>query len=376
MKIVIAPNAFKGSLTAGQAARAMADGVLSVCPGAEVILRPVADGGDGLLDILSGPLQGSLCPVRVRDPLGRAINARYLQVRTESFAVIETAQASGLSLLKSGERNPAETTTHGSGELLLHALRWGAKRIMVGLGGSATCDGGTGLASVLGYRFLDPQGRAFEPQGDTLAAIDRIDPRFREPLLAKAGIEAACDVENPLLGPEGTARVFAPQKGATPEQVSRLEEGLENLAERIRWDLGIEVHSLPGTGAAGGLGAGLLAFTHAVLVRGVDRVLDLIGFDEALDGASLVITGEGCLDHSTLSGKAPAGVADRAMLKGIPCLAAAGRIEGDPQRLKAAGFARVKSMADMAGPDQPLMEQATAWLRKATASCIDTFLNK
>jgi glycerate 2-kinase len=324
MKIVLAPNAFKGSLSAMQAALAMEQGVRQACPGAAVLKVPVADGGDGLAEVLIEALDGEARVLGVQGPLREPVQATLCLVPALGLAVVEMAAASGLALLAPKDLDPTRTTTYGTGELIRAALDLGVRHLVVGIGGSATNDGGVGLAAALGVRFLDAAGNPVVPVGGSLRQIRRIDPSGLDPRLAAVRCEAICDVDNPLLGPRGASRVYGPQKGASVDQVEALEEGLGNLAERIAVDLGLDVRDLPGAGAAGGLGAGLRAFLGAELRPGADLVLDLVEFDAKLAGADLVITGEGRIDAQTAFGKAPAAVAGRARALGIPCLAIAG----------------------------------------------------
>jgi glycerate kinase len=343
MKIVIAPNAFKGFFTAREAARSMAAGARRACPEGEIVCLPVSDGGDGLVEIMEDALWGEIVTREVRDPLGRPVKARLLWV--DGQAVIEMAEASGMALLNKSELDPMRSSTYGTGQLIRHALDLGARRLLVGIGGSATCDGGTGMASALGVRFLDARGRVFEPTGGSLHEIACIEKR---PALDEVEIDAACDVSNRLLGEEGAARVYAPQKGASPEQVEALEKGLKVLAERIRIDLGIDVTGLAGGGAAGGLGAGLFAFLGARLRPGADLVLEHVGLSSAIREADLVITGEGRLDDQTLAGKAPARVAALCREQRVPCYAVAGEVAVH------AGFDRAFSLK----PEGITLEQA------------------
>lgn len=339
MKILLAPNSLKGSLSAGEAAAAMAEGVRYASRGAgsgrervQALQLPVSDGGDGLVEVLHLALGGEIRQVAVHGPLvdrgGERIESSFLWLPERRLAVIEMAAASGLALVPEEDRDPTRTTTRGTGELIAAALDQGARHLAVGLGGSSTVDGGIGAAAALGARFLDHDGRPLEPVGASLEKIRRIDLSDLDPRLP-LHLEALCDATNPLLGPDGAARVYGPQKGATPEQVEALEAGLANLVERIRDDLGEElgrtIPTLPGAGAAGGLGAGLAAFLGAELVPGAERVLEWIGFDEHLEDADLVLTAEGRLDESTLRyGKAPAVVARRAREAGLPCFVFAG----------------------------------------------------
>ena len=356
MKIVLAPNAFKGSMTAAQAAQALAQGVRAACPTAEIRQLPVADGGDGLTEVLIDALHGEARGFRVQGPRLEPVEAALCHVPTLGLAAVEMAVASGLALLAPEQRDPIRTSSYGTGELIRAALDLGARRIIVGLGGSATSDGGIGMAAALGMRFLDAAGKPVAPIGGALRQIQQIDASGLDPRLAEVRCEAICDVDNPLLGATGAAAVYAPQKGATPAQVAVLEAGLAHLAERIAAEFGVEVGGLPGAGAAGGAAAGLHAFLGAELRRGVDLVLDLVGLDEALAGADLVLTGEGQIDEQTAFGKAPAGVAERAKARGIPCIAIAGSMGQRTECLHAIGIDALFSLC--AGPMS--LEQAIA----------------
>jgi glycerate kinase len=363
--ILIAPNAFKGCLTAVDAARAMAAGVGRALPTAHIVIVPVADGGDGLVDVAREALGGTLCTRSITGPLFEQREASFCHVASERFAAIEMALASGLALVPADRRDPETTTTRGTGELIQAALDLGCTRIGVGIGGSATTDGGIGMAEALGVRFLDATGNDVPPTGDGLARIDRIETAGLDPRIRGIRIEAVCDVDNPLTGPKGAAAVYGPQKGATPEQVARLDAGLAHLATLIERDLGIRCRDLPGAGAAGGLGAGLHAFLGAELKRGVDLVLDLVGLDEKLDGADLVLTGEGQIDFQTAFGKAPAGGGSRALARGIPCVAIAGGVGTGIESLTRVGItavfslcARPMSLDEAMADAAPLLEQA------------------
>ena len=375
MKIVVAPNALKGSLSAVQAALAMEQGVRQALSEAEVLRVPVADGGDGLVEVLTGALGGETRVAVVCGPLGAPVEAAFCQVPALGLAVVEMAAASGLALLPAQDRDPTLTTSYGTGELIRAALDLGARHIVVGIGGSATNDGGIGMASALGVRFLDARGRAVPPIGRALGRICRIDPTGLDPRLAGLRCEAICDVDNPLLGPQGAARVYGPQKGASQAQVEELEAGLAQLAAVIASDLGVEVRDVPGAGAAGGLGAGLRAFLGADLRRGVDLVLDLVGLDEKLVGADLVITAEGQIDRQTAFGKAPAGVAQRAKAQGVPCLVIAGSIDGSTADLYRIGIDAVFSLCPGPMSLQQAMEAAPTLLRSATEQAVRCFLS-
>lgn len=329
MKIVVCPDSFKGSLSALDSAKAVARGVRSARPEAEVVEIPLADGGEGTLDVLVRATGGELRSAQVHDPLTRPIEACYGILGDGKTAVVEMAAASGLGLLAESERNPTVTTTYGTGELLLAAAHSGTRRIVVGIGGSATNDGGAGALTALGARFLDSDDCDLPRGGAALAVLSRIDlSEFRFPV-ANVEVQVACDVTNPLCGPNGASMVFGPQKGATPEMAKRLDTALAIYSRVVKRDLGKDVVDLPGAGAAGGLGAGLAAFLNAELTSGIDLVLDAVGFDEALDGTDLVVTGEGKLDEQTASGKTIAGVLRRASSRGIPVIALCGSISGD-----------------------------------------------
>ncbi|MCH7907789.1 MAG: glycerate kinase [Chloroflexi bacterium] len=326
MKIVIAPQGFKGSLTALQVALAIETGVRRVVPDAETLLVPAADGGDGTLQALVDSSGGSVEMATVSDPLGRPVEAAWGAMGDGKTAVIEMARASGLALLSLDELDPLNSTTYGTGELFRAALDAGYRRFIVGIGGSATNDGGAGLAQALGISLLDADGDELPRGGAALARIDRVDMSNFDERLRGAEVTVACDVNNPLCGDDGASAVFGPQKGATPESVKQLDAALTRFADVVERDLDVAVRLRPGAGAAGGLGAGLMAFLDARLAAGVDIVLDAIGLDDALDGADLVITGEGRIDHSTIFNKTPVGVAERAKKRAIPVLAIAGSL--------------------------------------------------
>lgn len=375
MKIVLAPNAFKGSLTAMQAASAMEQGIRTAFPEADILKVPVADGGDGLAEVLIDALEGEARIATVRGPLGGSVRATLCHVPALGLAVVEMAVASGLALLAPQDRNPALTTSYGTGELIRAALELGARHVVVGIGGSATNDGGVGMAAALGVRFLDAAGNDVAPIGGALSEIRRIDPSALDPRLVTVRCEAICDVDNPLLGPRGAAQVYGPQKGASPAQVEELEAGLAHLADVIASDLGLDVRDMPGAGAAGGLGAGLHAFLGAELRRGVELVLDLVGLDEQLAGADLVITAEGQIDYQTAFGKAPAGVAQRAKAQGIPCLAIAGGIGERITDLHQIGIDAVFSLCPGPISLEQAMEAGPALLQAATEQVVRCFFS-
>lgn len=374
MKIVAAPNAFKGCLTASEAADAIAAGVLRAVPGAEVMCVPVADGGDGLVDVAIEGLAGEPRVVAVSGPRGEATEATFCYVPAMNFAAVEMALASGLALLPEDRRDPTLTTTRGTGELILAALDLGVSRIGVGIGGSATNDGGIGMAAALGARFLDDRDAPVEPVGGELGRIRRIDMSGLDRRVNEVRFEAVCDVDNPLCGPNGAAHVYGPQKGASQRQVEALDAGLANLADVIERDLGLDVRDLPGSGAAGGLGAGLRAFAGAELRRGVDLVLELVDLEGKLAGAGLVLTGEGQIDFQTGFGKAPAGVAAAAKARGISCVAIAGSVGEGIGELHAVGIDAVFSLCPGPITLNGAMTHAAEYLARASEQAVRAFM--
>jgi len=332
MRIVIAPNAFKGSLSALDAAQAIAEGLRVATPDAELVLLPIADGGDGTVDALVAAAHGEHRSLRVRGPLGDPVDAGYGVIDRGSTAVIEMAKAAGLALVPPGKRDPRVTSTYGVGELMQAAYDSGARHFIVGIGGSATNDGGAGMAQALGYHLLDEQGHELGPGGLALKRLARIHVGGVHADWKQAEVDVASDVSNPLTGPHGASAVYGPQKGATPEMVAELDAALKRLAEIIRRDLGADVESLPGAGAAGGLGAGLVAFAGARLRPGAEMVMEALRLDEKLHGADLVITGEGRLDSQTARfGKGPAAVARHARNAGIPVIGIAGSLADETE---------------------------------------------
>jgi glycerate kinase len=332
MRIVIAPNAFKGSLSALEAAEAIGEGVRVAARDAQLVLVPIADGGDGTVDALVAATQGDRRALRVRGPLGDPVDAEYGLIDGGSTAVIEMAKAAGLALVPNEKRDPRITTTYGVGELMQHAYDTGARHFIVGIGGSATNDGGAGMAQALGYHLLDESGLELPPGGLALKRLARIHVGGVHANWKETQVDVACDVTNPLTGPRGASAVYGPQKGATPEMVAELDTALHHFAEIIRRDLGVDVEPLPGAGAAGGLGAGLVAFLGARLQPGAEMVMEALHLDERLAGAQLVITGEGRLDSQTARfGKGPAAVARHAKNAGIPVVAIGGSVADEAE---------------------------------------------
>lgn len=346
MKILIAPDSFKGSLTAPEVCRAIEEGVRAALPLADTVLVPMADGGDGTARTLVEGTDGELLSATVTGPLGEPVEAEYGVLGDGETAVIEMAAASGLVLVPPEERNPFHTTTYGTGELIALALDRGCSKLIVGIGGSATTDAGMGMAQALGARFVDAEGEGVPGTGAGLERLDRIDPSGLDPRLAAASIRVACDVDNPLYGPRGAAAVYAPQKGATPEVVARLDEGLRRFADIAARDAGVRVADVPGAGAAGGLGAGLLAFCGATLEPGVDIVIEAVGLERKLQGADVVFVAEGRIDRQTAYGKTPSGVAKVAARGGCPVLAIGGSVAEEARTLHGNGFAALRSIVN------------------------------
>jgi glycerate 2-kinase len=372
VRVVVAPNAFKGSLTASEAAHAMALGVRDVFPEAAVIEVPVADGGDGTVDALLSAHRGTYLTAAVDGPLGDPVQATYGLIERGLTGVVELATASGLTLIPAERRDPRKTSTYGFGQLLQAARISGASKIIAGIGGSATNDGGAGMAQALGYRLLDSAGAELPRGGAALARLERIDPSGFDPAWRSVSVMVACDVTNPLTGPEGASAVYGPQKGADEAAVRELDAALAHFAEVIEHDLGKRVADVPGAGAAGGAGAGLLAFLDASLVPGAPLVVTASGFDEKLQGADLVITGEGRVDSQTAYGKAPGEVAKRAQAARIPVLLIAGSKAPGWEALSDLGVTAVVTLDEEGDNLQQLMGDAGEMLRRATArACRD-----
>lgn len=367
MRVVVAPNAFKGSLTASQAAAAMALGVRDVHPEAEVVEVPVADGGDGTVEALVSALHGDYLTTDVEGPVGDPVQATYGLTDHGRMGVVELASASGLTLIPAERLNPRNASTYGFGQLLQAVRRAGASKVIAGIGGSATNDGGAGMAQALGYRLLDVDGRDLPRGGAALARLERIDAAGFDRAWQTASVEVACDVTNPLTGPQGASAVYGPQKGADEATVRELDAALSRLALVIERDLGKKVADVPGAGAAGGAGAGLLAFLDARLVPGAPLIVTASGFDEKLAGADLVITGEGRVDSQTAYGKAPGEVAKRAKAARIPVLLIAGSKAPGWEVLSDLGVTAVATLDEEGDNLQQLMGDAGEMLRRATA---------
>ncbi len=330
MKVICAPDSFKGSLSAEQAADVMADAIHKASPTAEAEVCPISDGGEGFVQVIALANGHVQMAGDYSDPLGRPVGAVWalLHGGDTPTAVIEMATASGLILLSSSERDPTRTTTYGTGQLIKHALEHKAKKILIGIGGSSTNDGGCGMAQALGVCFYNVDGKLIKHPitGGMLESIKRIDVSQANPRLREVKVTVACDVTSPLTGPNGAAHIYAPQKGATPQQVEQLDAGLRHLAELFRDQLGMDVEDRPGAGAAGGLGAGLMAFCGAEFRPGLEIVLEMVNFDKRVQGCDLCLTGEGRLDGQSLNGKAVIGVAQAAAKHNVPTIALVGSL--------------------------------------------------
>ncbi|MFT8704360.1 glycerate kinase [Bifidobacterium aquikefiricola] len=343
MRYLLAPDSFKESAGAESVARAMSRGIHSTDPSAEVRMLPLSDGGEGLTSALVQATHGHIDTAAAHDASGNEIQASFgfLGSSDASTAVIELAAASGIERIPQDRRDPMSASTFGTGELIMAAIKAGARRIILGLGGSASTDGGTGLATACGYRFLDEQGNSLESGGGSLSQLHAIDARNVNREAVSIPIVIASDVVNPLTGPHGAARVFAPQKGATAAQIDKLDMGLAHFSEHIKSFNGRDVQGIAGAGAAGGSGAGLLGLFNATIQPGIELVLDLVRGRDACQWADVVITGEGSIDAQTPFGKVPSGIAKLAQGEGKPCIAIGGQIkldESDRKRLRDAGI--------------------------------------
>lgn len=329
MKVIIAPDSFKESIDALGVANAIEKGFRKVFPDVDIVKIPMADGGEGTVQSIISVTNGKIMRKNVTGPLGETVEAYFGILGDRQTAIIEMAAASGLHLVPKEKRNPLWMTTKGTGELILAAVEAGATKIIIGLGGSATNDGGMGMAKALGIKFLDDDGKEIGDGGGNLSKLAKIDVSNMDPRLQNLKILVACDVESPLIGENGASRIFGPQKGASPSMIQQLDENLAHYAEIIKRDIGKDVAHLPGSGAAGGLGAGLIAFLNAELKSGVELVLEATNFKEQLKDAELVITGEGKIDSQTIYGKTPIGVAKLAKESGVPVIAIAGNLSHD-----------------------------------------------
>lgn len=357
MNILIAVDSFKGSLSSLEVGEAIARGIQRVSPDTITEIIPMADGGEGTVEAIVQASQGQLCYKEVTSPLGEKVNAVFGKLPNNKV-VIEMAAASGLPLVPSNLRNPLHTTTRGTGELIREALDLGAKEILIGIGGSATNDGGAGMAQALGAKLLDHNGEELDGSGGSLGELAHIDLSELDPRLKDIKIIVMCDVDNPLCGPRGASAVYGPQKGATPEMVEILDKNLAHFADIIQETFSRDFRDVPGAGAAGGLGMGLMAFTGAKLMTGIEAILDVVDFDTKVQQADLVITGEGRIDGQSVYGKVPMGVARRAQKYGKPTIAIVGSIGKGYEALYAYGLSTVQTIVNGPMPLEEAMANA------------------
>lgn len=376
--ILVAPDSFKGSLSALEAASAIERGVLQAAPDVTVLKHPISDGGEGLVSVVTPALGGLIMTTNVSGPLpGQRVDAKWGLSADGSTAIIEMAEAAGLPLVSPARRDPKITTTYGVGELIAAALDAEVTSIVIGIGGSATNDGGAGMAEALGARFLDSSGNPIGRGGAALVNIAHIDYERMHPRLGNVEMLVACDVQNTLCGTQGASAVYGPQKGATLSDVSLLDKALERYGNAIQSQMDIEVLTVPGGGAAGGLGAGLVAFCGGTLLRGIDLVLRVTKFDERLQESDLVITGEGKIDRQTYYGKALSGVIERAHRFNVPVVAVVGRLEGERELfVNNESFADLESLVDSQTTEAEAIKDASRLLSEKTKLLIQRYLSR
>ena len=373
MKIVIAPDSFKGSLSALEAAKAIEKGVKKARPDAETVLVPVADGGEGTLDSLVSATDGRKVQVNVKGPLLKTVQAEYGVLGDEKTCVIEMASASGLCLIEPSQLNPFITTTYGTGELIKKALDNGFRKFILAIGGSATNDGGAGMLQALGVKLLDADGQSIRFGGGALRELAQIDASEFDTRIAESEFLIASDVQNPLVGRHGASYVFGPQKGATLEMVEQLDQNLEHYADLVEKLTGIRLHEMPGAGAAGGIGGAFQAFFPSEMRRGIDIVVEYTGLKEKLIGAECVFTGEGQIDFQTASGKTPMGVAQEAKKHGIPVFALAGSIGQGIDILYEHGITSVHSIVNGPMALEEAMNRGAELLERTAEQVIRTY---
>lgn len=379
VKLVIAPDSFKGSLTSLAAANAIERGILKAAASRGVKVNvhkvPMADGGEGTVEAIICAAGGRIVKTRVLDPLGRETDS-FFGVLPDGTAVVEMAAASGLNLLKPEERNPMKTTTYGTGQLIKAALDYGSRKLIIGIGGSATNDGGVGMAQALGVRFLDAEGKEIGFGGGELPRIAKIDVSGLDSRVKEAEIVVACDVKNVLCGPRGASAVYGPQKGATPEMVEILDQNLRHLASMIKRDLGKDVADVPGSGAAGGLGAALMAFLEARMKPGIEIIMEIARLEEKIKGADVVITGEGSTDSQTLYGKVPLGIARVARRWRTPVVCLSGSLKEGYEALYIEGITAFFSITSGPMTLEEAMERGEELLEKTSENVFRLYFSR
>lgn len=376
MKIIVAPDSFKGSLSATGAAQAMASGIHELDSGIEVVLLPAADGGEGTMNTMVEATGGKLVAKQIEDPLGRTISASYGILGDGKTCVIEIAEASGLPLLKKHERNPLIASSYGTGELIRHALDAGFRSFIIGLGGSATNDGGAGMLEALGMKLLDENGKALARGGGELGRLETMDRSEFDARIAESTFLIASDVENPLVGEHGASAVFGPQKGATSEHVRQLDDNLRNFADITERLTGVKLHAKTGAGAAGGAGGAMQAFFAGEMRRGVDVVLEAISFQRHVETADLIITGEGRTDSQTLSGKTPFGIAEAAKKSGKPVILISGMVDRRNLTLLKPHFTEIHSVVGGDITAEQSKKDAFRQLKQKTHKVVEMYLKK
>ena len=376
LKIIVAPDSFKGSLTAIQAAQAMAAGIADYDSTIRTVLLPAADGGEGTMSSLIGATDGRLITVDVQDPLGRVIEASYGVLGDKETCVIEIAEASGLLLLAENELNPLVASSFGTGELILHALNSGYRKFIIGLGGSATNDGGAGMLQALGMKFMDKEDKALSPGGGFLSELEKIDTTVFDERISECQFIIACDVENPFVGPSGASFVFGPQKGATLEMVELLDANLLKFADLVEKMTGHSLHHKEGAGAAGGAGGAFQAFFPAETKQGIDVVLEAISFEKHLKDTDIIFTGEGKSDVQTLSGKTPFGIATAAHRARKPVILISGAIDEESRALLSPLFTELYAIADGTVSTEESIEKAFHYLQLKTKQAIGEYMER
>ena len=374
MKIIIAPQAFKGSISGMNAAKAIEAGVKIVLPDSETILLPIADGGDGTLETLIDVMGGDIVSETISGPFGSKIKADWGALSNKKTAILEMARTSGLALINPKDLDPYKATTFGLGELISKAMDKGYREFIVGIGGSATNDAGAGLAQALGVRLLNASGKEIDLGGFNLKHLDSIDMSRIDPRVKESIFKVACDVDNPMCGPEGASTVYGPQKGASKEMITVLDNALQHFSHVVNRDMNKQIKHMPGAGAAGGLGGGMFAFLNASLKKGVDIVLDTVDFDQKLENADLVITGEGQIDFQTVFSKAPIGVAKASKAKNIPVVGLSGSLGTNYELVHKHGIDAVFSITNSPMTLQESSDNAYELISKASEEIMRSIL--